>query len=145
MPKTIGSGKTMMYIVLLFVDPTPNGELVKKLREVEEKHKISDNKRIKFVEKSGVKMVHKITRKNPFRNNCNEELCMACQSSKNDKVSNCRKNNVGYTIIYDLCKMRGMPTAYEGETDRNLRSRGEEHIKTLKRKDRNSVLYKQTY
>ena len=48
MPKTIGSGKTMMYIVLLFVDPTPNGELVKKLREVEEKHKISDNKRIIF-------------------------------------------------------------------------------------------------
>ena len=41
-----------------------------------------------------------------------------------------------------LCKKRGMLTAYEGETARYVRSRGEEHIKALKRKDENSVLNK---
>ena len=134
--------KNNKFTSVMFVEPTPNGELVKKLREVEEKNQISETKRIKFVEKSGIKLVHKLTRKNPFRKNCDDDFCMACKSKPNGKFSNCRKDNIGYTIICNLCKQRGMPTSYEGESARNMRSRGEEHLKALKRKDGNSILNK---
>ena len=48
---------------VMFVEPTPNSGVVKLLRHAEEQHKMSENKRIKFVEKAGVKLVHKLLRK----------------------------------------------------------------------------------
>ena len=44
----------------MFVEATPNGELVKSIRKMEELNRISDNKRIKFIEKSGRKLINTI-------------------------------------------------------------------------------------
>ena len=47
----------------MFVEPTPKGELVRRLREVEEKFQIADDKRIKFVELAGTKVVNLLEKK----------------------------------------------------------------------------------
>ena len=46
--------------------------------------RISDNNRIKFVAKSGVKVKHIVQRKNPFRKACNENDGLPCVSSKDN-------------------------------------------------------------
>ena len=46
------------FTSVMFVEATPNGELVDCLRKIEEKYKIAENKRIKFVEKSGIKLIN---------------------------------------------------------------------------------------
>ena len=58
------------YQTIMFVEPTPNGELVKQLREVEEKFQIADDKRIKFIELAGTKVVNLLEKKDPFEENC---------------------------------------------------------------------------
>ena len=100
----------------MFVEATPNSELVRKLRETEEKHKIDDNKRIKFIEKCGKKIIDEIRIADPFRTNCKEPDCLACKHS--EEYSNCRKSNVGYTLQCELCKSRGKIKSYEGESAR---------------------------
>ena len=124
----------------MFIDATPNSELIKKFREVEERCKIDDKKRIKFVEKSGMKLIDAIRPSNQFQSNCKDEECIACKDSK--KLSNCRKSNVGYTIQCSTCKNKGINKVYEGESCRNLHHRQKEHMNQLKKKKENSVLYK---
>ena len=57
----------------MFVKPTPNSELIKELQRTEKEYKISETERIKFVEKSGVKIkdIHSVN--DPFRRNCPDE------------------------------------------------------------------------
>ena len=126
------------YTAVMFVEPTPGGNLVKELRNIEEKYKISNEKRIKFVEKSGRKLVDKIRIADPFRENCKDSECLACKSAT--KFKNCRKTNIGYSIQCKLCKSRGIIRSYEGESGRNLYRRSKEHSRQLKTGNKNSVL-----
>ena len=41
------------FAAVMFVEATPQGELIKKLRDTENKFRIDDSKRIKFIEKCG--------------------------------------------------------------------------------------------
>ena len=61
----------MTVTSVMFVEPTPGGELLKQLKEIEEVYKIDEGKRIKFVEKSGKKIIDKIRVSDPFRSNMN--------------------------------------------------------------------------
>ena len=129
------------FTTVIFVEFTPNGELINLLREIEERNKIDENNRVKFVEKSGTKLLNKISISDPFRENCKEVDCLACKNSKK-KFTNCRKSNVGYTIICKTCKEEEKTSVYEGETARNMYNRSKEHVKLLENKNENSPLYK---
>ena len=68
---------------VMFVDPSPKSELMKLLKETEDKHKISDEERIKFVEKAGMKAVDVMKVNDPFRKNCPpEKHCLPCKNGK---------------------------------------------------------------
>ena len=98
----------------MFVESTPNSELLKMLRNTEQKFMIDEDCRIKFVEKSGTKLINKISLADPFRNNCDDCECLACYNAP--QFSHCRKSNVGYSLVCNLCEMRGIVRSYEGET-----------------------------
>ena len=96
--------------------------------------------RIKFVEKSGMKLIDKIRIVDPWSENCKEEDCLACKSS--NKITNCRKSNVGYRIKCKKCDSEGKKFTYEGETARNMYQRSKEHVKLVEKKSENSPLFK---
>ena len=126
---------------VFFVPATPGGLLLKMLKETEEKFQIDENSRIKFIETSGRKYIDQLRINDPFEEKCViEEKCMTCKS--NEKVSNCKITNVGYSLICKTCKNRGKVRTYEGETCRNTYLRGREHAKEFERKSENSVMYK---
>ena len=126
---------------VIFVEATPDSELIRKLKETENKHKIDDENRIKFVEKCGTKIMNLVSIADPFRKNCPPEKdCLPCRG--NTTFSNCRKTDVGYQMWCKICKSRGFEQAYEGETCRNLYLRGREHQNLFKNDDQNSVIRK---
>ena len=54
------------------------------LKSTEDNHKINENFRIKFVEKSGVKYVDYLKNVNPFGENCKkEDDCLTCRNNQN--------------------------------------------------------------
>ena len=127
------------FAAVMFVEATPESELVKKLREAENKFKIDDAKRIKFIEKCGNKIIDSIRISDTHRTNCAKETkCLACEYAKS--FSNCRKENVGYAIDCLSCKEKGIEKVYEGESSRNMYLRQVEHTKQYQNKDPNSVL-----
>ena len=98
------------------------------LKKTEEKYKISEQSRIKFVETSGRKYVDQLRVNDPFDTNCSpNENCLACKD--NIKPSNCKISNVGCSLICKMCKRRGINRTYEGETCRNVYLPGQEHMK----------------
>ena len=64
---------------VMFVDATPKSELLRLLKDAEKKHKIGEDRRIKFVEKIGVKTVDYLKIDDPFRSNCFKDDCLACR------------------------------------------------------------------
>ena len=54
----------------------------------------------------------------------------------------CNTNNVGYRWTCNTCKEKDQIKVYEGETSRSGRLRGIEHVRALKNKQEDSVLYK---
>ena len=129
------------YSSVFFVPSTPGSTLLRMLKETEEKHKIGDSSRIKFVETSGRKYIDQLRVNDPFEEKCKpEEKCMVCMT--NDKTTNCKITNVGYSLICTLCKERGKERTYEGESSRNTYLRGREHLREYEKKTENSVMYK---
>ena len=99
--------------------------------------------RLKIVEKSGVKLEDILGDKNPFPEETCSGKCFPCSSAKpKNKESRCLKNNVGYEIPCITCQNRGICKVYEGETSRNSKVRGEEHLRGLKKKNEGNPLYK---
>ena len=121
----------------MFVEPTPNSELVNLLRKTESKHRVDDETRVKFVEKSGIKTIDLLKVQDPFRKNCSENDCLACSNS-DGKYTNCRKNNITYRLSCNLCAKRGLERSYEGESCRNLYLRGREHRNNFLKKVKNN-------
>ena len=111
------------------------------LRKTEERHRISDSSRIRFVETSGRKFIDQLKVTDPFQAQCTpSENCLSCW--RNKSATNCRVTNVGYSINCLLCKDRKIDKSYIGETCRNLYIRGQEHQRELNKKLDKSVLYK---
>ena len=90
---------------VIFVEATPNDELVKLMRQTEEAHKVSENFRIKFISKAGIKLKHVLGSKDPFEGKCKVNDCMPCANSdeKNIKTTKCKVNNVSYTAKCNIC------------------------------------------
>ena len=134
------------YKSLLFVPPTPGGELRKELEKREMEINKNSDDRIKMVETGGIKMETMLTNKNPFkRKRCAEKICPLCKNDENEKskqVIPCNTNNVGYKWTCENCENINVTKIYEGETSRSARIRGKEHLKDLEKKNENSALYK---
>ena len=75
------------YASVMFVDATPGDKLLKRVRETDTMYPmaISDDCRIKFVTKSGMKLKNIVQRKNPFTKTCGADDCIPCASSSGGK------------------------------------------------------------
>ena len=90
---------------------------------------------IKVIECAGTKMKDILQRSYPFKKEkCSTDDCFVCMS--NGK-GNCRRENVTYEIKCNKCQY-----IYIGETSRNGYTRGREHLSALRKRDRESALYK---
>ena len=114
---------------------------MKMLKETEEKYKIGNCDRIKFVETAGVKYADHFKNSNPFRPTCEpEEKCLLCKTEGNS--DDCKVSNIGYSIFCKKCKEKGRQVSYEGESSRNSFLRSVEHVRDLENKSKRSVLHK---
>ena len=66
------SKSDIQYSSVMFVESTPNDELLKLCKNIESKYKISDKDRIKFVSKTGTKLGKIVQKRNPFEENCSD-------------------------------------------------------------------------
>ena len=74
----------------------------------------NSKERIKFIEKSGIKMEEMLVVKDPFLvEKCTGkdlEAFMVCQSTGEEKMKiSCRKNNVGYGLVCNTWYMKAKP------------------------------------
>ena len=123
----------------MFVEATPGDKLLKIMRGIEDKYRISNDQRIKIVSKAGSKLVNLV--KDPLLAKCERNKCPVCDSS--DKpVTNCMTNNVCYEAKCKTCEHKGRHFYYTGETARNLHKRSQEHIKGLEQNDKNNWMVK---
>ena len=139
----------LQYTSVLFVTPTPGGELANELRRREAELNKHSGERIKVVEKGGLKVKDILCAKNPFqRPKCMEKICPLCTDSKYVEVNQdkkqppCNSNNVGYRWSCVTCQKMDKVKVYEGESGRSARIRGKEHLKDLEKEREKSALYK---
>ena len=129
---------------VMFVEATPGDKLLKMLQETESKFRISDNFRIKFVSKAGVKLKNVLVRKSTKEVPCSDNDGKPCVISDGQDISTqqCRKNRINYFAKCKTCDLQGKQRVYYGETARNIHSRSKEHYSALKNECRNSFMYK---
>ena len=131
------------FTSILFVPPTPRGELAKMLKKREMELNQNNEMNIRIVERGGPKMKHILVQKNPFPpQKCKISFCPFCNEDENIEI--CSKNkfqcssfNVGYSIKCKSCN-----SVYHGETSRRAAVRAIEHCKDLKREKEESPLVK---
>jgi hypothetical protein len=132
----------IQYKSVLFVTPTPGGQLMKELQKREAELNKNNQERIKIVENI-------LCAKNPFtKSKCELKTCPLCTNSECVEVSSeevkiaCNTNNVGYKWQCMTCTENDTVKVYEGETGRSARLRGAEHLKQLEKKSDKRVLFK---
>ena len=79
---------------------TPNSELAKELRQVEEVMETMSGMRLKIVEKAGIQLKRILVKTNPWAGwDCQREECLVCQTREETGVGKgkpCYKRNVLY-------------------------------------------------
>ena len=134
--------KDNKFSSVFFVPPTPGSQLLKMLKKIEDKFKIDEKSRIKFVETSGRKYIDYYRNSNPFNVRCKpEDRCFVCNSEGENNID-CKTTNIGYSISCKLCKERGRRVSYEGESARSAHLCGKEHLNAFKNKSKTSVMFK---
>ena len=114
---------------VMFVPATPNSTLAKQFAKIISETEIN----VKVVERAGENLKSKLQKSNPFPDkSCSDNECILCKDNKN---SNCRRNNVTYEIKCDICS-----DLYIGETSRNLYTRLHEHTHEYTHKTDKSAL-----
>ena len=128
----------------MFVNATPGDKLIKMFRETESKFKISDNFRIKFVPKAGVKLKHIFQSNTMKEKTCNDFDGNPCviSNGKGIMTHKCTQNRVNYFAKCQTCGFQGNNRVYYGETARNLHVRSKEHYNALKKQCKNSFMLK---
>ena len=127
--------KNNMYSTVLFVPCTPRSTLANRLKEVEARGSKDREWRVKVVEMGGQTLRSQLSKSNPWpTKTCGDSRCFPCREEKGG--GNCRRKNVGYCITCKTCKAQ-----YHGETSRNMYARGEEHLRALASKSKESVLW----
>ena len=131
------------YASVMFVDATPEDKLLKTFKDIEDKFRISDKERIKFVSKTGTKLSHLVQQRDPFNTLCKiltNKPCVEGQAA--DNFPSCRKMNINYSAQCNPCDLEGKRRVYIGETTRNIHVRSNEHFNAMRNKNTNSWMYK---
>ena len=111
---------------VMFVPKTRGGVLVNLLKAKERELKPYMNSKVRIEEEAGTKLVHILTKADPFRGPCGRIKCTICP--RNQKMAGkCYSRNVTYTSTCMICKARGVVSKYVGETSRSLLERDLEH------------------
>ena len=118
--------------------------MIKEVKKREQEINKYSDERIKIVEEGGTKVKDMLVKKNPFPNkNCEVKKCLMCTSEIPDKPNiPCNSENVGYKLVCETCKSRGVTKVYDGETSRSARIRGAEHLRNFKNEREDSAMYK---
>ena len=96
--------------------------------------------KIKIQEKGGRSVNSILQNTNPNKQKgCTGTDCLACRNGRG-KGGECRKNNVGYTLVCDVCG--GDEVCYVGETGQNVYTRGLKHLADYRTKHKESSLWK---
>ena len=131
------------YKSVLFVPVTKGGKLVKELKKREEEINKNSEERIKIIDGGGMKMKDILVVKNPFpTTRCEMKKCLLCKNDSNQIKVPCNSNNVGYRLICETCRERGLNKIYEGETSRSAQVRGAEHLSQFRNGREDSALFK---
>ena len=90
--------------------------------------------KVKVIERAGVNISQKLQKSYPFEKvKCADDDCFVCIS---EGKGNCAKENINYEIE---CVRDGCDFIYYGESARNALCRGREHLKGIRKKDKDSV------
>ena len=124
------------YESVMFVDATPDGELMKTFETVIREVKLP----VRIVERSGNSMKEMVVRSNPFkRPRC---TCQICNLSEKGEV-NCKSRELVYELTCDGLKDGEVcGQKYIGETSRSLAERIGEHIGDLRERKEKSVIWR---
>ena len=101
-----------------------------------------NNIRLTIQERGGRKLGHTLGHSVPGARgtlNCEREKCFVCNSGGKEGI--CRKTGAGYRITCNICGEEVL-SKYEGETGRNLYTRGDEHAQDVARKAVDKPLWK---
>ena len=113
---------------------------MKNIKRMEEENRQGRRTRIKVVEMSGKTVRNSLARNYPWSpQNCGSEDCFLCTTNTNVNWS-CRKPVVGYRIICTLCETNGVVAQYQGESGRNLFTRGKEHLREFRGKSSSNCM-----
>ena len=58
--------ENVKYSTVMFIDATPGDRLLKIFKEIEDKHRVSDEDRIKFISRSGIKLENLVQERDPL-------------------------------------------------------------------------------
>ena len=125
---------------VLFVERTPNGELVRMLRAREKELQSVLGDKVKIVEKAGCKLERRLCVRDPWQ----KARCLAadtgnmCEVCGDSKQLLCRSKNVVYKHICMICQAKGNKSAYVGMTARVLSLRAGEHHAKLEARSQDS-------
>ena len=95
--------------------------------------------RITVIEKTGQKIKSLLQKSSIGKNKGCPELCELCRDQKN-KIS-CLTPDVTYQILCKKCEELKKKALYDGETTRMAKTRIEEHVKNLEKKETDSPLW----
>jgi hypothetical protein len=140
-------------LTVLFVDQTPGGVLAKRLQRVEDNLAKITGYRVRVTETAGTQLCRVLPNTNPWSGmDCMREDCYPC-SQGGEKLQNCKKRNILYESICQLCnpeeenkrkdgKLSGKDGIYVGESGRSLYERAGEHIKDARGMEEKSHIVK---
>ena len=117
---------------VLFVPASHGSQLAKDIKDIEAANRQGRKTRIKIVELTGKTVRNSIAKNYPWRfEGCGSDECFHCTTNEDPTIS-CRTPGVGYTITCTICGVGGVLAQYQGESGRNMFSRGKDHIREFK-------------
>ena len=126
------------FDTVIMCPATPNGELAKMFQQVVDSS--HGPVKIKIQEGAGRSVNSILQNTNPNKKKgCVATDCLACKHGRG-KGGECRKNNVGYTLVCDICGADEV--CYVGETGQNIYTRGLKHAADYRTKNQDSSLWK---
>ena len=123
--------KSREYETVMFVEPTPESVLKRKIQEVAKRNKV----KVKVVERVGMTVKGLLQKSVPFdRMKCGRRDCMVCESNKD---VDCRTRG----CVYEL-KCKQHIHKYDGQTGRSIYERTKEEAREWEKKSDKSPLWK---
>jgi hypothetical protein len=128
------------FVAPIFIPPTPNGELVVRLRKIATTE-AEAGVNFRIVETGGRSIKRLFQVSNPMETaGCDNQDCLPCRTGRGDG-GRCLSSGANYTLECQLCP-DGSKSRYIGETSRNLYTRGIEHEQNYRSGSPNSFMLK---